>query len=102
MGICRAMRLMSPLLVAGLVLAVFCNVISAAEEGNAEVHPIDLGESSEANSEAYKAKKLLQVPGIPKWAKVSRSVDGVSSDACKNACDAGKTCTGFQYVAAER
>merc|ERR1712178_523809 len=108
MGRVREMRLMSPepFVVVGIVLALFWNVVSASGEGSAEVHPIELGDSAELDTSIYKAKakakELLQVPGIPKWAKVSRSVDDVSGDGCKNACDADKTCAGFQYVAAER
>jgi len=97
------------LLLLGLVLTVFCNAITT-DEGEAEVQT--LAKKSKAEDSAPKKtllaheimneKGLLPLPGMPKWAVVTKRIEGVTKSQCKEACDGAPKCAGFQYVAAEQ
>merc|ERR1712166_275783 len=102
------------LLLFGLVLVLMCNAL-ATEEGATEV--VDVadyvmeGKSKAADitskqtrleHEAMTDKGLLPLPGMPKWAKVTKRLEGVSESECKTSCDGDVKCAGFQYVAAEQ
>jgi len=87
---------------------VFCNAITTDE---AEVQLLSKSKEKALDEAPKKAlleheimdeKGLLPLPGMPKWAIVTKRIEDVTKSQCKDACDGDLECAGFQYVAAEK